>query len=66
VAAGVKRVYGLAEDSLNGITDAIRTDERIKWIHVPHEETAAFAAGAENRELGGVCRELWPWKSAFD
>jgi pyruvate dehydrogenase (quinone) len=47
VAAGVKRVYGLAGDSLNGITDAIRTDERIKWIHVRHEETAAFAAGAE-------------------
>src|SRR5450755_1813682 len=31
-AAGVKRVYGLAGDSLNGITDVIRTDERIKWI----------------------------------
>ena len=47
VAAGVKKLYGLAGDSLNGITDAIRTDERIKWIHVRHEETAAFAAGAE-------------------
>src|ERR1700736_1751541 len=46
-AAGVKRVYGLAGDSLNGITDVIRADERIKWIHVRHEETAAFAAGAE-------------------
>jgi len=69
VAAGVKRIYGLAGDSLNGITDAIRTDERIKWIHVRHEETAAFAAGAGSafdREPGGVCRELWPWKSAFD
>jgi CheY-like chemotaxis protein len=43
-AAGVKRVCGLAGDSLNGITDVIRTDERIKWIHVRHEETAAFAA----------------------
>jgi pyruvate dehydrogenase (quinone) len=47
VAAGVNRIYGLAGDSLNGITDAIRADERIKWIHVRHEETAAFAAGAE-------------------
>src|SRR5476651_1758197 len=57
VAAGVKRVYGLAGDSLNGITDAIRTDERIKWIHVRHEETAAFAAGAEAHLTGklAVC-----------
>jgi len=57
VAAGVKRIYGLAGDSLNGITDAIRTDERIKWIHVRHEETAAFAAGAEAHLTGtlAVC-----------
>ena len=54
VAAGVKRVYGLAGDSLNGITDAIRTDERIKWIHVRHEETAAFAAGAEAHLTGSL------------
>jgi pyruvate dehydrogenase (quinone) len=57
VAAGVKRIYGLAGDSLNGITDAIRTDERMKWIHVRHEETAAFAAGAEAHLTGtlAVC-----------
>jgi pyruvate dehydrogenase (quinone) len=57
VAAGVKRVYGLAGDSLNGITDVIRTDKRIKWIHVRHEETAAFAAGAEAHLTGtlSVC-----------
>jgi pyruvate dehydrogenase (quinone) len=54
VAAGVKRIYGLAGDSLNGITDAIRTDERIKWIHVRHEETAAFAAGAEAHLTGSL------------
>jgi pyruvate dehydrogenase (quinone) len=54
VAAGIKRVYGLAGDSLNGITDAIRTDERIKWIHVRHEETAAFAAGAEAHLTGSL------------
>ena len=54
VAAGVKRVYGLAGDSLNGITDAIRTDERISWIHVRHEETAAFAAGAEAHLTGSL------------
>jgi pyruvate dehydrogenase (quinone) len=54
VAAGVKRIYGLAGDSLNGITDVIRTDERIKWIHVRHEETAAFAAGAEAHLSGSL------------
>jgi len=47
VAAGVKRIYGLAGNSLNGITDSIRTRDDIQWIPVRHEETAAFAAGAE-------------------
>ena len=47
VAAGVKNIYGLAGDSLNGITDSIRTRDNINWIPVRHEETAAFAAGAE-------------------
>ena len=46
-AAGVERIYGLPGDSLNGITDSIRRQEQIQWIHVRHEETAAFAAGAE-------------------
>ena len=45
--AGVRRIYGLSGDSLNGITDSIRVRKDIEWIHVRHEETAAFAAGAE-------------------
>ena len=52
VAAGVKNVYGLAGDSLNGITDSIRTRDNIKWVPVRHEETAAFAAGAEAHLTG--------------
>ncbi len=57
VAAGVKRVYGLAGDSLNGITDSIRTRDDIHWIPVRHEETAAFAAGADAHLTGqlAVC-----------
>ena len=51
-AAGVKRVYGIVGDSLNGITDAIRRHGRIDWIHVRHEEVAAFAAGAEAHLTG--------------
>src|SRR5437016_5248644 len=45
--AGVERIYGVPGDSLNGITDSIRRREQPRWIHVRHEETAAFAAGAE-------------------
>ncbi|MER8068504.1 ubiquinone-dependent pyruvate dehydrogenase [Streptomyces sp. NPDC094034] len=46
-AAGVRRVYGLPGDSLNGFTDALRRDGGIAWEHVRHEEAAAFAAAAE-------------------
>jgi pyruvate dehydrogenase (quinone) len=54
---GVPRIYGVSGDSLNGITDSIRTSKRIHWIHVRHEETAAFAAGAEAHLTGrlAVC-----------
>jgi pyruvate dehydrogenase (quinone) len=54
VAAGVKRVFGIVGDSLNGITDAIRRDGSIEWIHVRHEEVAAFAAGAEAHLTGNL------------
>jgi pyruvate dehydrogenase (quinone) len=57
VAAGVKRVYGIVGDSLNGLTDALRRRGKIEWIHVRHEEVAAFAAGAEAHLTGelAVC-----------
>jgi len=57
VAAGVKRIYGVSGDSLNGITDSIRPRDNIEWVHVRHEETAAFAAGAEAHLTGrlAVC-----------
>jgi len=55
--AGVERVYGLTGDSLNGFTDSIRRHERMRLVHVRHEETAAFAAGAEAHLTGrlAVC-----------
>lgn len=46
-AAGVEKIYGVAGDSLNGITDSIRVRNGIEWVGTRHEETAAFAAGAE-------------------
>jgi len=55
-AAGVDRVWGIVGDSLNGFTEALRTT-RIRWMHVRHEEVAAFAAGAEAQITGklAVC-----------
>src|SRR5690242_12416009 len=47
VLAGVRRVYGICGDSLNGVTDSIRARGEITWASVRHEEAAAFAAGAE-------------------
>jgi pyruvate dehydrogenase (quinone) len=51
-AAGVRRIYGIVGDSLNGLTDAIRRQAKIEWIYVRHEEVAAFAAGAEAHLTG--------------
>jgi pyruvate dehydrogenase (quinone) len=55
--AGVRRIYGVVGDSLNGITESLRTRGDIEWIHVRHEEVAAFAAGAEAQLTGelAVC-----------
>jgi pyruvate dehydrogenase (quinone) len=57
VAAGVKRIYGVVGDSLNRLTEAIRRNDAIEWIHVRHEEAAAFAAGADAHLTGtlAVC-----------
>ncbi|MDZ4717681.1 MAG: ubiquinone-dependent pyruvate dehydrogenase [Roseiflexaceae bacterium] len=52
VQAGVKRMYGIVGDSLNPLSDALRRDGRIQWVHVRHEEVAAFAAGAEAQLTG--------------
>ncbi|WP_165223313.1 ubiquinone-dependent pyruvate dehydrogenase [Affinirhizobium pseudoryzae] len=55
--AGVKRIWGVTGDSLNGLNDSLRRLDRIDWMHVRHEETAAFAAGAEAAVTGelAVC-----------
>ena len=55
-ASGVERVYGIPGDSLNGFTDALR-ESGIEWVHVRHEEAAAFAASAEAALTGelAVC-----------
>src|ERR1700677_3785692 len=57
LGAGVQRIYGVPGDSLNGITDSIRTRENFQWIGTRNEEAAAFAAGAEAHLTGklAVC-----------
>jgi pyruvate dehydrogenase (quinone) len=61
--AGVKRVYGVVGDSLNGFTDSLRRLKSVEWIHMRHEESAAFAAGAEAHltgELAVCCGSCGP------
>ncbi len=50
-AAGVKRCYGIVGDTLNRIAHAIDASE-IEWVHMRHEESGAFAAGAEAQLTG--------------
>lgn len=53
-AAGVRRIYGVVGDSLNGLTDVVQRRGDIEWVHVRHEEVAAFAAGAEAQLTGSL------------
>lgn len=52
--AGVRRIYGIVGDSLNPVIDAVHNSDQIDWIHVRHEEAAAFAAGAEAQLTGQI------------
>src|SRR5262249_34987754 len=55
--AGIKRIFGIVGDSLNGLTEALRSRGTIEWVHVRHEEVAAFAAAGEAQITGklAVC-----------
>ncbi|MDE1994137.1 MAG: ubiquinone-dependent pyruvate dehydrogenase [Rhizobiaceae bacterium] len=55
--AGVKRIFGIVGDSLNGFTDALHKKGGIDWVHMRNEEAGAFAAGAEAHLTGelAVC-----------
>lgn len=52
--AGIKRLYAITGDSLNEVTDAIVRDGRVKFVHMRHEESAAFAASAEAQLTGSL------------
>lgn len=55
VDAGIKRIYAVTGDSLNHVNEAVHRNGKIKWIHVRHEETAAYAASAEAQLNGLAC-----------
>ena len=50
--AGVRRIYAVTGDSLNEVNEAVRKNGRLRWIHVRHEETGAYAAAAEAQLTG--------------
>ena len=52
--AGVERIFGIVGDSLNGLTEALRKRGTIEWVHVRHEEAAAFAAAGEAQVTGSL------------
>ncbi len=63
VSAGIRRIYGMAGDALHPLMEALQRDARIRWVHVRHEETAAFAASAEAQltgELAACCGSCGP------
>ncbi len=58
IAWGVDTVFGLPGDGINGVFEALRQNkDRIRFIHVRHEESAAFMACAYAKFTGrlGVC-----------
>jgi len=55
VEAGIQRIYAITGDSLNHLNEAVHHNGKITWIHLRHEETAAYAAGAEALLKGLAC-----------
>ncbi len=58
IAWGVDTIFGLPGDGINGVMEALRkAEKKIRFIHVRHEESAAFMACAYAKFTGrlGVC-----------
>ncbi len=55
--AGVEEIFGITGDALNSLVDAIRQDDKFRWVSVKHEESGAFAAAAQAKFTGklAVC-----------
>jgi hypothetical protein len=61
-AAGVRRIYGLVGDSLNGITECLRKQDRIEWIGVRHEEEdrASRSTCTPSSAAAATRSSIWP------
>ncbi|MFQ6071172.1 MAG: thiamine pyrophosphate-binding protein [Methanosarcinales archaeon] len=59
-AIGVEYIYGIPGDSNLPIVEALRNQDKIKFILTRHEETAAFMASAHGKLTGklGVCLSI--------
>jgi pyruvate oxidase len=60
---GVKHIFGIPGDAINELIEAIRKQDKIKFIHCMHEEAGAFAAAAQaklNGELAVCCGTAGP------
>ena len=53
--AGIRHIYAVTGDSLNEVNDAVRRAGTVRWIHMRHEESGAFAAAAEAQLNGLAC-----------
>jgi pyruvate dehydrogenase (quinone) len=54
IQAGVKRVFGVVGDSLNGLTESLRKRKAIDWVHVRHEEVAPLRPPASRKSRAGL------------
>ena len=69
VAAGLKRIYGLVGDSLNGVTDSIRPRKDLQWVPGPTRRNWSVCrrrTSAANRKINGLCQKLRSGQSPFD
>jgi len=51
---GVKYVFGIPGTSSLGVVEAVRKNDKLKYIQVRHEQTAAFMASAYGKLTGNI------------
>ncbi len=62
-AHGVKHLFGIPGDAINDVTDALRRQDRIRFIGVRHEEAGALAASVQAKLTGRLAAPL-PFRDA--
>ena len=54
VELGLKHVFGIPGTSILGVVDAIKKNDKLEFIQVRHEQTAAFMASAYGKLTGNI------------